>query len=189
MSWKPEVEEIERRRAHALVLGGEEAVARQHARGRMTARERIAALVEPESFREHGTLAGASETDAGGRTRFTPANVVVGGARIDGRPVVVGADDFTIRGGAYSPAGLRKGIYADELAVRRRVPLVRLLEGGGASVAGATGVRGRSGYDWTASSPLNLLCMEALAVVPVACAALGPVAASRRRAWSRPTSR
>ena len=81
---------------------------------------------------------------------------MIGTARIDGRPVVVGGDDFTIRGGAYSPAGLRKGIYADELAIRRRVPLVRLLEGGGASIAGATGVRGRSGYDWTASSPLNL---------------------------------
>jgi acetyl-CoA carboxylase carboxyltransferase component len=56
------------------------------------------------------------------------------------------------------------------------VPVVRLLEGGGASIAGAGAVRGRSGYDWTQSSPLNLACMEALAAVPVVCAALGPVA-------------
>ena len=101
---------------------------------------------------------------------------MVGIARIDGRLVVVGGDDFTIRGGAYTAVGLRKGQYADELAIRRRIPVVRLLEGGGASVTGASGVRGRSGYDLTASSPLNLLCMEALATVPVVCAALGPVA-------------
>ena len=175
MSWKPEADEIERRRAAALAQGGDEAVARQHARGRGTVRERIAALVDAESFREHGEVAGHTGTD-GERVRFTPANVVVGTARIEGRPVVVGGDDFTIRGGSYSPAGLRKGIYADELAVRRRVPLVRLLEGGGASVAGASGVRGRSGYDWVAASPLNLACMETLGSVPVVCAALGPVA-------------
>ena len=177
MSWKPEVDEIERLRALARQQGGAEAVERQHARGRLTVRERIEALVDPASFREHGELAGESERDANGELRsFAPANVVVGMARIDGRQVVVGGDDFTIRGGAYTPVGLRKGLYADELAIRRRVPLVRLLEGGGASVTGATGVRGRSGYDLTASSPLNVLCMETLASVPVVCAALGPVA-------------
>jgi methylmalonyl-CoA decarboxylase subunit alpha len=177
MSWKPEVDEIERRREFAQQQGGADAIAKQHARGRSTVRERIAALTDADSFHEHGTVAGvAGSGEVGDATKFTPANVVVGTARIDGRLVVVGGDDFTIRGGSYSPAGLRKGIYADELALRRRVPVVRLLEGGGASIAGATGVRGRSGYDWTASSPLNLLCMETLANVPVVCAALGPVA-------------
>ncbi|HET6303934.1 MAG TPA: carboxyl transferase domain-containing protein [Myxococcota bacterium] len=162
MSWKPEVDEIERRRELAKQHGGPEAVRQQHERGRLTVRERIGALLDRGSFREHGDVA--------------VANVVVGTGGIDGRPCVVGGDDFTIQGGAYSPVGLRKGQYADELAIRRRIPLVRLLEGGGASVAGASGVRGRSGYDLVSSSPLNLLCMEALATVPVACAALGPVA-------------
>ena len=75
------------------------------------------------------------------------------------------------------PAGLRKGIYADELAIRRRVPLVRLLEGGGASIAGAGAVRGRSGYDLThVVAAQRRSAMEALATVPVVCAALGPVA-------------
>jgi methylmalonyl-CoA decarboxylase subunit alpha len=172
VSWKPESDEIERRRAQAHAQGGADAVAKQHARGRLTARERVAALCDPGSFREHGETAGVTEPDGS----FAPANVVVGTASIDARLVVVGADDFTIRGGSYSPAGLRKGIYADELAVRRRIPVVRLLEGGGASIAGAGAVRGRSGYDWTQSSPLNLACLEALATVPVMCAALGPVA-------------
>jgi len=177
LSWKPEVDEIERRRALAAAHGGPEAVAKQHARGRLTVRERVDALVDPGSFREHGGIAGRSETDERGHVEsFSPANVVVGVASIDGRPVVVGGDDFTIRGAAYSPAGLRKGQYADELAIRRRIPLVRLLEGGGATITGATGVHGRSGYDLTAPSPMNLLCIEALAAVPVVCAALGPVA-------------
>ena len=154
MSWKPEVDEIERLRALARQQGGAEAVAQQHARGRLTVRERIEALVDPGSFREHGELAGQSERGEQGELRsFAPANLVVGIAQIDGRPVVIGGDDFTIRGGAYTAVGLRKGQYADELAIRRRIPVVRLLEGGGASVTGASGVRGRSGYDLTASSP------------------------------------
>jgi len=173
MSWKPEVDEIERRRARALLHGGEEAVAKQHAKGRLTVRERIEALVDATSFREQGQLAGHVEQDGG---EFTPANVVLGTARIAGRPVVVCGDDFTLRGAAYSAVGLKKGLYADELAVRRRLPLVRLLEGGGASVAGTTGQKGRSGYDMTAPARLNLLALEALASVPVVCAALGPVA-------------
>ncbi len=177
MSWKDEVEEIERRRARALEQGGAEAVVKQHGRGRLTARERVAGLVDKDSFREIGGVAGSSERDEQGNTvDFTPTNVVMGMASVGGRPVVIGSDDFTIRGGAYSQGSLRKGIYTNQLAVKMRVPLIRMLEGGGASVKGATGVSGRSGYDLTASSPLNLLCMEAMATVPVVCAALGPVA-------------
>ncbi len=177
MSWKQEVDEIERRRQRAAEHGGAEAVAKQHAQGKLTVRERIAALVDADSFREYGGVAGHAETDEQGRMQsFTPANAVTGFARIDGRPCVVGGDDFTLRGGAYSAVGLRKGQYADELAVRRRIPLIRLLEGGGATVSGSTGVRGRSGYDLTSTSPLNRLCVEALAQVPVVCAALGSVA-------------
>ncbi len=172
MSWKPEVEEIERRRRAALDRGGGEAARAQHARGRLTVRERIEALVDKQSFEEVGGTAGAAEPDGG----FSPSSLVVGLARIDGRACVVAGDDFTVRGAAYSPAALKKGLFADQLAIRRRLPLVRLLEGGGASVAGATGVRGRSGYDFTSPSPLNQLAMEALASVPVVCAALGPVA-------------
>ncbi len=171
------MEEIERRRELAAQHGGAEAVAKQHARGRLTVRERIEALVDKGSFREYGGVAGHAELGENGALEsFTPATVVTGLARIDSRPCVVGGDDFTVRGAAYSAVGLRKGQFADDLAIRRRVPLVRLIEGGGATIAGSTGVRGRSGYDLASSSPLNLLCMEALASVPVVCAALGPVA-------------
>jgi acetyl-CoA carboxylase carboxyltransferase component len=177
MTWKPEADAIERRRELAARHGGEEAVAKQHERGRLVVRERIEALVDRGSFREHGGIAGAGELDENGNlTSFTPSNVVAGVARIAARSVVVCGDDFTIRGAAYSAVGLKKGLYADELAVRRRIPLVRLLEAGGASITGASGTRGRSGYDMTAPASLNLLCMQTLASVPVVCAALGPVA-------------
>ena len=176
VSWKPEVEEIERRRERAREHGGAEAVAREHASGRLVVRDRITSLVDEGSFDELGGIAGHSEPAGDGPASFTPANVVSGMALIGGRPCVVAGDDFTLRGAAYSVAGLRKGLHADSLAVRRRVPLVRLLHGGGASIRGTGGERGRSGYDFTSASPLNLLCMEALATVPVVCAALGPVA-------------
>ena len=64
MSWKPEVEQIERRRAAARELGGAQAVSEQHARGRLTVRERIDRLADPDSFREQGPLAGHAELDA-----------------------------------------------------------------------------------------------------------------------------
>ncbi len=175
MSWKPEVDEIERRRARSLEMGGAEALARHRERGRLNVRERIEGLVDRDSFRERGRIAGGSVAEDG--SDFAPTGTVLGLARIAERPVVVCGDDFTIRGGAYSDAGLKKGLYAEELALQRRVPLVRLLEAGGASIAGTGGgARGRSGYDWTAPPMLNVLAMQTLRSVPVVCVALGPVA-------------
>ena len=137
MSWKNEVDEIERRRALALDMGGEAAVARQHDHGRRTIRERIESLADPGSFYEQGPISGSVETDEDGEViAFAPANYVLGLATLDGRPCVIGGEDFTQRGGSPSPAGLRKSVYAEELACRQRVPLVRFLEGGGGSVKG-----------------------------------------------------
>ncbi len=175
MSWKPEVDEIERRRARALEMGGKQAVAKHHERGRNNVRERISQLVDRDSFRERGRIAGHSEAEDG--SDFQPTGVVMGTAEIAGRPVVVCGDDFTIRGGAYSEAGLKKGLYAEELAVKRRMPLVRMLEAGGASIAGTRGAtRGRSGYDWTAPPMLNVRSLESMQSIPVVCVALGPCA-------------
>jgi len=83
MSWKDEAEQIERRRARARELGGSQAVERQHARGRLTVRERIAGLADADSFREVGATAGHTEPDA--PDAFTPTNVVTGTVRIGGR--------------------------------------------------------------------------------------------------------
>ena len=177
MSWKREVEEIQRRRDFAAAHGGEEAVSKQHARGRQTVRERIDALVDAESFREQGGVTGVSELEADGSLRhFTPANAVIGTAKLGGRSVVVCGDDFTLRGAAYSSAGMRKAEYADVLATRRRVPIIRMLEAGGASVSGITGVKGRSGYDFVGDATSNRRLVEARSQVPMVSAALGPVA-------------
>jgi len=180
MSWRDEVDEIARRRALARELGGEQAVARQHARGRLTVRERIEALADPGSFSEQGGLAGEAETDERGRAvAVRPANYVLGTARIAGRLVVVGGEDFTQKGGSPSPAGLRKSVFAEDLACRLRVPLVRLLEGAGGSVAGGGGRREQR----PAPSPEPPFVRHrfqsiarALAQAPVASAALGAVA-------------
>ncbi|HEY5656770.1 MAG TPA: propionyl-CoA carboxylase, partial [Myxococcota bacterium] len=63
MSWKREADEIERRRQRAQELGGAEAVAAQHAQGRLTVRERIEALLDAQTFREQGPIAGCAELD------------------------------------------------------------------------------------------------------------------------------
>lgn len=176
MSWEEEVEGLRARREAAEQHGGSEAVTKQHARGRLTVRERVTALVDEGSFREHAGITGLGEEDDQGRLKsFVPAGVIVGTGRLDGRPVVVCGDDFTVAGASYSAAGMKKGVYADELAAERRLPMVRLLEGGGARISGL-GQRGRSGYDLTQPSVANVAMVRTLQEVPVVCAALGPVA-------------
>jgi acetyl-CoA carboxylase carboxyltransferase component len=181
VSWKPEVDGIEERRRRAQAMGGEEAIAKQHQAGRLTVRERIERFVDAGSLYEQGPIAGHGERDENGRlTQFTGANYVLGLARVDGRPCVVGGEDFTQRGGSPTPAGLRKSVYAETLAVQRRVPLVRFLEGGGGSVAGSRGKSAgppapRLGEPVFAAPRFRSL-MQAMATAPVASAALGAVA-------------
>ena len=184
MSWKEEVDEIMARRDAARAMGGPEAVGRQHERGRLTIRERLDALVDAESLEEQGPIAGESERDEDGRvTAFYPANYLLGLAKIDGRPIVVGGEDFTQRGGSPSPAGLRRSVYAETLAIDLRVPLVRFLEGGGGSVAGSGGkgggeknARPRMAGDPVYSPSRFLSIAQVMKIVPVASAAVGAVA-------------
>src|SRR5580658_7077840 len=137
MSWEPEIEELRRREALAEKMGGEERVARQHAFGKLTVRERIAALIDPDSLHEVGKIAGRATYDETGQmVDFLPANMVFGRARIDGRPVVVLGDDFTVRGGAADASIGRKMHLAEQSAGEWRMPIVRIIDGtgGGGSV-------------------------------------------------------
>lgn len=135
MSWQSEVDEIARRRQLAEAMGGPEAVARMHAAGKMTARERIARLLDRDTFREIGTLTGAAEYDEDGAlAAVTPANAIIGTGRIDGRKVLVSADDFTIRGGSSEATISDKWIYAERMALELGLPLVRLVDSAGGSV-------------------------------------------------------
>ena len=178
MSWKPEVEGLAERRRRAAELGGPESVKRQHELGRATIRERIDGLLDANSFHEQGPIAGHAELDDEGRLQgFTPANYVLGLGRLDGRPVVVGGEDFTLRGGSPSPAGLRKSVYAEELALRYRLPLVRFLQGGGGSVLGAAGGKGPRLTGDPVFAPHRFLSIaQVMAQAPVVSAAMGAVA-------------
>jgi len=178
VSWEDRLGETERMRAIARAGGGEAGVARQHAHGRLTIRERVEALLDPDSFREIGALAGSAERDEAGKlVDFTPGNFVLGIGRVDGRDCVVGGEDFTIAGGSPSPAGLRKSVYTEEIACRYRIPLIRLHEGAGGSVAGGGGKSGPRALSAPVFEPPRFASVgRALATVPVASAALGAVA-------------
>src|SRR5262245_60259161 len=177
MSWNDEVDGIERRRRAAAELGGAENVHKQHEAGRLTVRERIDALLDAGTFRELGSIAGYSERAAeGGQQAFTPANYVLGAGKIDGRPVVVGGEDFTLRGGSPSPAGNRKSVHLEELACSYQLPMIRLLEGGGGSVARPAAGSAPQPEAAAEANPRFMSIMRAMAQAPVVSAALGAVA-------------
>lgn len=114
--WDPELAELDHRKKLAERMGGEERVARQHATGRLTIRERLATLTD--AWQEVGALAGRAEYDGDRLADFTPSNVIIGRAEIDGRRVVVSGDDFTVRGGAADAAIHEKQILAERMAGR-----------------------------------------------------------------------
>ncbi|MDP6352694.1 MAG: carboxyl transferase domain-containing protein [Alphaproteobacteria bacterium] len=175
MSWQPEIDELRKREAMALEMGGPEKIERQRKAGRLTVRERIDALLDPGSFHEIGTIAGnATYRPDGSIAEFRASNFVFGRGRIDDRPVVVGGDDFTVRGGA-ADAGIReKQISSEQMAHELGLPIIRLVEGtgGGGSVKslemdGYTYVPANPGWEWVVAN---------MGKVPVVALALGPVA-------------
>ena len=178
MSWEKETDEIRRRRELAKRQGGEEAVKRHHEKGRLTIRERIAALADEGTFQEMGEGAGVPHFDEEGNlVDFEPANYVLGFGKVNGRRVAMGGEDFTMKGGSPNPAGLRKSVYAEELALTYKVPLVRLHEGGGGSVAGSAGKgNARPLGEPVFATPRFRSIAQVLGEVPVATAALGAVA-------------
>ncbi len=173
--WRAELEELAARKALAAGMGGPEKVARHKGQGRLTVRERIDALVDPGSFHEIGSIAGRASYGADGRIEsFTPANLVMGRAKIDGRPVAVAGDDFTVRGGANDAAIKEKLVTVERMAHDLRIPLVRLVDGtgGGGSVKNIE-IEGRT---LLPSMPFWQICADNLSRVPVVALALGSVA-------------
>ncbi len=176
MGWEKEVQDISAMREKALEQGGKDAVSAQNAKGRLSVRERIDKLLDTNSFQEHGSLAGSSlRNDKGEIESFTPANYVTGLGKIEGRLVAVGGEDFTLKGGSPNASGLRKSVYSEELALQYKVPLVRLLEGGGGSVASGKGNQGPVGSP-VFEKPRFQSIAKLLGIAPVVSAALGPVA-------------
>ena len=176
MSWENEVKELERRRHLAKQQGGKEGIAKQHAKGRLTIRERIDTLLDPNSFREHGQATASPVYDDHDEIiEYAPANYIVGFGKIDRRRIVVGGEDFTLKGGSPNAAGLRKSVYAEHLAVQYKVPLIRMLEGGGGSVKGSAKKGGTVGEP-VFTEPRFKIIADAMSEVPVVSGAMGAVA-------------
>ena len=173
--WKPELEELARRTELARRMGGDEKIAKHRAQGKLTVRERIDALLDENTFHEIGTLTGrASYDDDGNLVDATPANFVMGRGRIDGRTVVVGGDDFTVRGGAADASIFQKQVHAERMAHDLRVPIVRLVDGsgGGGSVKSLETER----RSFVPFNPGWEHVVANLATVPVVSCCLGSVA-------------
>ena len=173
MGMKDHADDLARRRAKARQMGGEEAVARQHAAGKLTARERIDRLFDKDTFTEigvHATHAGIAPDLAG---RETPADgVITGFGKVDGRLASVIAYDFTVMAGSMGRNAETKCNRAREVAYTKRIPMIWLIDSAGARIQEAIGSRNFAGS--------GLLFREESimsGVVPQVAAMMGPGAA------------
>jgi methylmalonyl-CoA decarboxylase subunit alpha len=131
---------LRERREEYLGMGGGERVAKQHAQGKLTVRERLDLLFDPGTFTEFGLLAHQQSTSPAMQGKFTPADgCVTGIGRVEGRRVVVIAYDFTVMAGSIGMVGELKATRIRELALRERIPVVWLIDSAGARIQEATG--------------------------------------------------
>ncbi len=175
MSWTAELNELVQRKKFSLEMGGADKIKRQNDNGKLTVRERVKRLVDVESFVEVGGLAGSGEYDESGHLKkVVPSNVVMGRARLDGKPLVVIGDDFTVRGGANDGAVGDKMIFAEQMAYDLRIPIVRMIDGtgGGGSVKNIE----KMGYALLPKMKIWSYVARNLSHVPVVSLALGSVA-------------
>jgi methylmalonyl-CoA decarboxylase subunit alpha len=165
-------EDLHERRALARLGGGEERIARQHAAGKLTARERIALLIDDGTFTELGIHAQPHFSQRAMEGREAPADgVITGYGRIDGRMACVCAYDFTVMAGAMGMTGELKVARLRELALTQRVPFVWLLDSAGARIQEAVG----SLFAGTGHLFREEVVMSG--VVPQVAALMGPCAA------------
>ena len=170
--WSAELTELQLRRNQARAMGGPEALAKFKASGRLNARERIAQLLDKNTFRELGSLAGKGHYSRDGVfERLDPTNAIVGTGRIDGRKVALHVDDFTIRAGSSEATIADKWIYIERMAHQLRMPLIRLVDSAGGSVKLLMQIGGTKIPEYP-SWPAN----ELLKTVPVVGVALGACA-------------
>jgi acetyl-CoA carboxylase carboxyltransferase component len=165
--WDPLLGDLAARRRFAATMGGDERLEHQRAGGRLDARARIARLLDPETFVELGPLVGSVHR---GVTPTAPADAFVAGhGLVDGRPIVVGAEDFSVMAGSIGPGTAAKRHRLVELAGQERVPLVLLLEG--------VGERTRNAYELRSRAPGELQSLARLSgLVPVVAAVMGVAA-------------
>jgi acetyl-CoA carboxylase carboxyltransferase component len=169
---RPLVDDLLERRAAALLGGGEERIARQHAADKLTARERIALLVDEGTFSELGLHGGIHYSVRGLEDKAAPADgVVTGYGKVDGRLVAIAAYDFTVMAGSMGMTGEIKVARLRELALSKRMPMVWLLDSAGARIQEAVGSL------FAGSGHLFREEVVASGVIPQVAALMGPCAA------------
>src|SRR3954463_15342202 len=142
---KDMLERLEVRRSRARLGGGEARIAAQHARGKLTARERIELLLDRGSFEEFDMFVEHRSTDFGMEKAKIPGDgVVTGWGTVNGRTVFVFAKDFTVFGGSLSEAHAQKITKIQDMALKMRAPIVGLFDAGGARIQ--EGVAALGGY-------------------------------------------
>jgi len=170
MTMREKLELLQRKRADSEQGGGAERIQAQHDKHKMTARERLDALLDPGSFVELDRFVTHRSTDFGlGEEQYLGDGVVTGHGRIDGRPVFVFSQDFTVFGGSLSEPHAEKICKVMDLAVRTGAPIVGLNDSGGARIQ--EGVASLGGY-----AEIFLRNTLASGVVPQISAVLGPCA-------------
>jgi acetyl-CoA carboxylase carboxyltransferase component len=166
------VEDLHSRRERAKLGGGEEKIAVQHERGKLTARERLDLLVDPGTFVELGIHGGPHFSQQAMQGRDAPADgVITGWGDVDGRPCAVAAYDFTVMAGSMGMTGELKVTRLRELALQKRIPLIWLLDSAGARIQEA------SGSLFAGSGHLFREEVTMSGVVPLVAAMMGPCAA------------
>jgi acetyl-CoA carboxylase carboxyltransferase component len=161
---------LRRLREEALLGGGEERVAQQHERGKLTARERVELLLDDDTFTELDAFVTHRASDFGmDDERYLGDGVITGHGRIDGRPVFVYSQDFTIFGGSLSEAHAEKICKVMDLAVENGAPIIGLSDSGGARIQ--EGVVSLGGY-----ADIFLRNTLASGVVPQLSLVMGPCA-------------
>ena len=163
-------EELNDKLAQARLGGGQARIDKQHAKGKLTARERVHLLVDPGTFEEIGALVTHRTHDFGMQDQvFYGDGVVTGHGLIGGRLVYVFAQDFTVFGGALSETHAEKICKIMDLAVRTGAPLIGLNDSGGARIQ--EGVRSLGGY-----ADIFYRNVQASGVIPQLSAIMGPCA-------------
>ncbi|MGC9336518.1 MAG: acyl-CoA carboxylase subunit beta [Candidatus Cloacimonadia bacterium] len=161
---------LKAKRAEALLGGGEKRIMAQHKKGKLTARERIQLLLDPDSFEEYDMFVTHRCTDFGmDKQKFLGDGVVTGCGTISGRLVYVFAQDFTVFGGSLSKTVSEKICKIMDMAMKMGAPIIGLNDSGGARIQ--EGVDSLAGY-----ADIFLKNVMASGVVPQISAILGPCA-------------
>jgi propionyl-CoA carboxylase beta chain len=164
------IEELETRRSEARQGGGERRIAAQHARGKLTARERLELLLDEGSFEEFDMYVEHRCSDFGMESQKIPGDgVVTGWGTINGRATYVFAKDFTVFGGSLSETHAKKIIKIQDMALRNRAPVIGLFDAGGARIQEGVGALG--GY-----GEVFLRNVRASGVIPQISVIMGPCA-------------